>query len=143
MNSVIVGDESSRRGLKLEIKGVMLSVVGAFAPQAARNDTLGVCVVLRIEMQQGRWWRMEMAVVNTCFKEREDHRVQKEQLGRDCRHLGDCAVHCGVVAGGERSSAAPDGSQKDHFRNLEAEASEGRSKGYLVEAEEGFTDFRP
>ena len=82
--------------------------------------------------------RMEMAVVNTYFKNREEHRVTYKSGGRStqvdyiiCRRaylkdIGDCKVIAGDNVG-----------VQDDFGDQEAEDNKGRAKDKIVEIEEG------
>ena len=89
--------------------------------------------------------RMEMAVVNTYFKKREEHRVTYKSGGRStqvdyimCRRaylkeIGDCKV----IAGDNHSQATPAVGVQDDIGDQEEEDNKGRANDKMVEIEEG------
>ncbi|KAK3550918.1 hypothetical protein QTP70_008728 [Hemibagrus guttatus] len=99
--------------LKLEIEGVMLNVVSGYAPQGNRGDEevmgkFGVKVRnLEGQMVVDFAKRMDMAVVNTYFQKREEHRVTYKSGGRrtqidyilcrrgNLKEISDCKVVVG------------------------------------------------
>ncbi|KAI5102804.1 gastrula zinc finger protein XlCGF28.1-like [Silurus meridionalis] len=84
--------------VKLEVEGVMINVISVYAPQ--ERNVEGQMVVDFAK-------RMEMAVVNTYFKKKEDHRVTYRSGGRctqvdyvlcrrcNLKEIGDCKVLAG------------------------------------------------
>ncbi|KAK3515214.1 hypothetical protein QTP70_010616 [Hemibagrus guttatus] len=79
--------------LKLEIEGVMLNVVSGYAPQGNRGDeeVMGKFGVkernLEGQMVVDFAKRMDMAVVDTYFQKREEHRVTYKSGGRSTQEL--------------------------------------------------------
>ncbi|KAI5625340.1 hypothetical protein C0J50_15199 [Silurus asotus] len=103
--------------VKVEVEGMMINVISAYAPQVGCEGNRGDEEVMgkygfkerNVEGQMVVYFvkRMEMAVVNTYFKKKEDHRVMYKSGGRCtqvdyvlCRRchlkeIGDCKVLAG------------------------------------------------